>query len=83
MKATALARAALPWARFSPVDILQGFAMKRLVPLVLSAIALPAHAGAVCQAASFAVPALDDVGLVVLAVLIGGVASWAAKRWRK
>ena len=57
--------------------------MKRLVPLVLSAIALPAHAGAVCQAASFAVPALDDVGLVVLAVLVGGVASWAAKRWRK
>ena len=57
--------------------------MKRLVPFVLAAIAPLAHAGAVCQAASFAIPALDDVGLVVLAVLVGGVASWAAKRWRK
>ena len=57
--------------------------MKRFVPLVLAAIALPAHAGTTCLAASFAIPALDDVGLVALAVLVGGVASWAAKRWRK
>jgi len=57
--------------------------MKRLVPFVLAAIAPLAHAGVVCQAASFAIPALDDVGLVALAVLVGGVASWAAKRWRK
>jgi len=57
--------------------------MKRLVPLLLSAIALPAHAGTVCQASSFAIPALDDVGIVVLAVLVGGVASWAVKRFRK
>lgn len=31
---------------------------------------------------SFAVPALDDVALVVLAVVVGGVASWVAKRRR-
>ena len=83
MKATPLARAALPWARSSTVVLPKGFAMKRLVPLALAALALPAHAGTTCQAASFAVPALDDVGLVVLAVLVGGVASWAARRWRK
>lgn len=57
--------------------------MKRLSMLVLAAFALPAHAGTTCQAVSFAIPALDDVGLVALAVLVGGVASWAAKRWRR
>lgn len=57
--------------------------MKRLAPLALAVVVLPAHAGHVCQSVSLAVPALDDVGLVVLAVLVGGVAGWAAKRWRK
>ena len=33
-------------------------------------------------ASSFAVPAIDDVGLVVLVVLVGAVAGWAAKRRR-
>lgn len=32
---------------------------------------------------SVAVPALDDVGLIVLAVLVGGVASWIARRRRR
>jgi hypothetical protein len=54
--------------------------MKRLVPLVLATFALPAHAGIICGFPSFAIPALDDVGLVVLAVLVGGVAGWAARR---
>ena len=31
---------------------------------------------------SFPVPALDDVALIVLAVVVGGVASWVAKRRR-
>jgi hypothetical protein len=63
-----------------PFDPLQGAAMKRLVPFVLASIALPAHAGILCGFPSFAIPALDDVGLVVLAVLVGGVAGWAARR---
>jgi hypothetical protein len=56
--------------------------MKRLAPLALAALALPAHAGIVCIGPSLAIPTLDDIGLVLLAVVVGGVAGWAAKRRR-
>jgi hypothetical protein len=56
--------------------------MKRLAPLAFAALVLPAHAGVICAFIPTAVPALDDVGLIVLAVLVGGVAGWAAKRRR-
>ena len=54
--------------------------MKRWLVLVAASLPLPALAGAVCKGPSLAIPTVDEVGLIVLAVLVGGVASWVAKR---
>jgi len=50
---------------------------------MLTALALAsqaAWAGTVALKPSFSVPMLDDAGLVVLALAVGGVAGWAVRR---
>ncbi|HEY8241913.1 MAG TPA: IPTL-CTERM sorting domain-containing protein [Casimicrobiaceae bacterium] len=53
--------------------------MSRWLALIAASLPLPAFAGVVCGS-SFPIPAIDDVGLIVLAALVAGVAGWAAKR---
>ena len=56
--------------------------MKALAPVALLVVALPAWAGPLVKA-SFDVPTLDVAGVALLAVLVGGVASWAVRRRKK
>jgi hypothetical protein len=55
--------------------------MKAMLAILLASTAVTAWGGpvVVVRVAS-PVPALDAAGLVLLAVLVGGVAGWAAKR---
>lgn len=54
--------------------------MKAIVAVLLALASTPAIGGGAVRLAP--VPALDEAGLVLLAVVVGGVASWAVKRRR-
>ena len=55
--------------------------MKALLAMLLASATASSWAGPVPVLRTAApVPALDDAGLVLLAVVVGGVASWAVRR---
>ena len=55
--------------------------MKALLALLLASAPATAWAGPpVAIRVAAPVPALDDAGLLLLAVVVGGVASWVARR---
>lgn len=54
--------------------------MKAIAAVLLASASTAAYGGGAVKLAP--VPALDDAGLVLLAVVVGGVASWAVKRRR-
>jgi hypothetical protein len=54
--------------------------MRAVAALLLALASTTASGGGVVRLAP--VPALDEAGLVLLAVVVGGVASWAVKRRR-
>jgi len=58
--------------------------MKALLAALLASTAVTAWGGpAVVVRIATPVPALDDGGLVLLAIVVGGLAGWAAKRRRR